>query len=60
MQTAIVIVILLATVLLAVRWLVRTLRGRGGCGCGCKGCPHSGGGACRCHEDGLHLPDIKV
>ena len=60
MQTAIVIAILVATALLAVRWLVRTLRGKGGCHCGCQGCPHSGGQQCHCHDGNLHLPDIRL
>jgi len=48
MQTIIVGVILAATLFFAVRWVVRTLKGKGGgCGCdcnggGCDGCPYAG------------------
>ena len=42
-QTVIVILILAATLFFTLRWLIRTVKGRGGCSCGCKGCPHSGG-----------------
>ncbi len=41
-QTAIVILIVATTVFFAVRWIVRTTRGKGGCGCGCSGCPYRG------------------
>ena len=50
-QTAIVILILAATVFFAVRWIVRTAKGKGGCACGCTGCPKAGGkGECHCAE----------
>ena len=44
MQTIIVILIVAAALFCAVRRLVRTLRGKnkGGCGCGCDGCPMKG------------------
>ena len=43
-QTIIVGLILAATAFFAVRWLVRTLKGKGGgCGCGCQNCPHANG-----------------
>lgn len=41
-QTAIVILIVATTVFFAVRWIVCTTRGKGGCGCGCSGCPNRG------------------
>ena len=41
-QTVIVILILAATLFFTVRWIVRTTRGKGGCGCGCSGCPYRG------------------
>ncbi|MBQ2060160.1 MAG: FeoB-associated Cys-rich membrane protein [Prevotella sp.] len=44
MQTIIVDVILALTAFFAVRWLVRTLKGKGGgCGCGCQNCPYANG-----------------
>ena len=44
MQTIIVGVILAATLFFAVRWLVRTLKGKGGgCGGGCQNCPYANG-----------------
>ncbi len=39
-QTVIVILILVVTLFFTVRWIIRTAKGRGGCGCGCKDCPH--------------------
>lgn len=36
-----------AAVFFAVRRLLRTLKGRGGCGCGCHDCPYSK----ECHQD---------
>ena len=61
-QKIIVGLILLLTVALTVRWVVRTLRGRGGCGCThCDHCPAGGHGGCHCHGgDAPRLPDIKV
>ena len=60
-QKVIVAVVLLLTAVLAVRWLVRTLRGRGQCGCaGCDRCPMSGRRDCHCHDTDRHLPDVKV
>ncbi|MBQ8703119.1 MAG: FeoB-associated Cys-rich membrane protein [Bacteroidales bacterium] len=60
-QYIIVIAILTATAVLAVRWVVRTLRGKGGCGCSsCEHCPMKGDAKCHCHDQDLHLPDIKV
>jgi len=54
-QTIIVGVILALTLFFAVRWLVRTLKGKGGgCGCGCQNCPH----ARNCHD--YKLPDISL
>lgn len=58
-QTIIVVIILAATLFFVVRWLVRTLKGKGGCSCGCQGCPRSGGGECHC-ADRVHLPDIDL
>lgn len=40
-QTVIVILILAVTLFFTVRWIVRTAKGRGGCGCSCRDCPHS-------------------
>ena len=42
LQTIIVILIVAVTVFFTVRWIVRSARGKGGCGCGCKGCPYKG------------------
>ena len=42
LQTIIVGIILAATVFLAIRWIVRTIKGKGGgCGCGCQNCPYA-------------------
>ncbi len=61
MQKIIVIVILAVTAVLAVRWVVRTVRGKGNCGCGtCDHCPMRGDGTCHCRHDDPRLPDIKV
>ncbi len=50
-QKTIVAVILIVTGLLTVRWLVRTLRNQGGCGCqGCSRCP-KGGQHCHCYKE---------
>ncbi len=50
-QTVIVILIVSVAVGWAVYRLVRTLRGRGGCSCGCSGCPASkDGGTCHCAD----------
>lgn len=39
-QTALVILILTATLFFTARWIVRQLRDKGaGCGCGCSDCP---------------------
>ncbi len=55
-QTILVGIILAATLFFAVRWIVRTVKGKGGCGC--QGCPHSGKRHCHCSDCDLHLPDI--
>lgn len=55
-QLAITLAIVAAAVFFAVRGLVRTLRGRGGCQCGCKGCPRAGGGECHC----TRLPEVNL
>lgn len=57
-QTIIVEAIVAATVFLAVRWIVRTAKGKGGCGC--QGCPYAGGKECHCKDGGTRLPDIKL
>lgn len=57
-QKIIVAVVLILTVALTVRWLVRTLRGKGGCSCG--KCPMSGRRDCHCCDSTTRLPDIKV
>ncbi len=60
LQTVIVVIILAATLFFAIRWLVRTVKGRGGgCGCGCQGCPHAKGQGCHGCE-GMKLPDISL
>ena len=56
-QTVIVILVVAAAVFFAVRRLVRTLRNKGGCACGCTECPH-GGGKCHCADSGPKLPEI--
>jgi hypothetical protein len=59
-QTIIVGIILALTAFFAVRWLVRTLKGKGGgCGCGCQGCPHAKRQNCQGCE-GMKLPDISL
>ena len=55
MQTLIVILIVAAALFFAVRRLVRTLRGKGGCPGGCQGCPRNGGHECHCGAP--RLPD---
>ena len=40
-QTVIVILIVAVAVFFAVRRVVRMTRRKGGCGCGCSGCPHA-------------------
>ena len=41
-QTIIVGLILAATLFFAIRWIVRTVKGKGGgCGCGCQNCPYA-------------------
>ena len=57
-QTIIVGIILAVTVAFAVRWLVRTVKGKGGCNC--QGCPYSGSKECHCKDGGPQLPDIKL
>lgn len=43
-QQILVILILTATLFFTVRWIVRSVRGKGGgCGCGCSGCPYRDG-----------------
>lgn len=58
LQTVIVILVLAATLFFAVRWVVRTLKGKGGCGC--QGCPHNGGKDCHCKDCRCELPDIEL
>ena len=42
LQKIILGIILLATAFFAVRWLLRTIKGKnGGCGCGCNKCPYN-------------------
>ena len=59
-QTVIALVIVAAAVVMAVVRIVRTMRGKGGCGCGCDHCPESGGRECHCHDAEHKLPDIKL
>ena len=41
-QAIIVGIILAATLFFAIRWIVRTIKGKGGgCGCGCQNCPYA-------------------
>lgn len=56
-QTIIVILLVTAAAFFAVRRLVRTLRGKGGCPGGCDHCPMKNGKDCHCTP---MLPDIKV
>ena len=58
LQTIIVVLILAVTVAFALRWLVRTVKGKGGCNC--SGCPYSGGKECHCKDGQCKLPDIKL
>lgn len=58
LQTVIALLIVAAAVGFAVRGLVRTLRGKSGCSCGCSHCP-AGGKTCHC-PDKLQLPDIHL
>lgn len=61
MQTIVVIIILVLTLAFVVRWVVRTVRGKGGgCNCGCSGCPKTGGKECHCGDKCAKLPEIKV
>ena len=48
-QTIIVTAIVAAAVFLTARRIVRTVRGKEGCGCGCANCP-KGGKECRCDK----------
>ena len=48
-QTIIVAVMITLAIILTVRRLLRSLRGKGDCGCDCDHCPYSGG---ECHCDG--------
>ena len=57
-QTIIALAIVAAAVGFAVRGLVRTLKGKKSCSCGCSHCP-AGGKTCHC-PDRLHLPDIHL
>ena len=56
-QTVIVLLIVACAVFFAVRWIVRTVKGKGGCQCSCSGCPYSGDKNCHCNA-ATHLPDI--
>ncbi len=50
-QTIIVALVLAATLFFAVRWAVRTIKGRGSCHCGgCHGCPLADKGQCDCSK----------
>ena len=57
-QTIIVILILAGTMFFAVRWIVRTVKGKGSCNC--SGCPYAGGKECHCKDGELKLPEIKL
>ena len=58
LQTIIALAIVAAAVGFAVRGLVRTLKHKGGCSCGCSNCPAQGKG-CHC-SDSTQLPDIRI
>lgn len=57
-QTIIALVIVGAAVGFAVRRLMRTLRNKKGCSCGCSNCPMKKG-ECHCHSE-IGLPDIHL
>lgn len=56
-QTIAVGIVVAAALFFAARRLVRTLRRKDGCGCGCNNCPMKGG--TDCHRT-PRLPDIEV
>ena len=59
-QMVIVILILAVTGVFAVRWIVRMVKGKSGCGCQCQGCPHTGGkGECHCAEKKKNCRSIQ-
>ena len=57
-QTIIALTIVAAAVGFAVRGLVRTLKHKDGCSCGCSQCP-ARNKACHC-PDSIKLPEIKT
>lgn len=56
-QTIIVAIILAAAAVFVVRGIMRTVKGKGGCGCGCDNCPMKGDKGCRCNDS---FPQINV
>ena len=57
-QTIIALLIVAVAVGFAIRGLVRTLKHKGGCSCGCSNCPARGKG-CHC-PDSTQMPDIRI
>jgi len=57
-QNVIVGLIIAAAVVFAVWRLVRTVKGKGSCGC--DGCPYAGDKECHCNNSQPKLPDIKL
>lgn len=49
-QGILVAVILAVAVFFVVRGVVRTLKGKGGCSCGCENCPMNGEKKCHCND----------
>ncbi len=58
LQTIITLLIVAAAVGFAVRGLVRTLRNKKGCSCGCSNCPMKNS-ECHCHRE-IDLPEIHL
>lgn len=54
-QTIIVAIILAAAAVFVVRGIMRTVKGKGGCGC--DNCPMKGDKGCRCNDS---FPQINV
>ncbi|MBR1798834.1 MAG: FeoB-associated Cys-rich membrane protein [Bacteroidales bacterium] len=59
-QDIIVWVVVAVAVGFAVRWMVKQLNGKQGCGCGCNSCAKKGNHTCNCKNSALKLPDIDV
>ena len=50
LQAIIVVAILLGALLFTARYIVRLVRGKGGCNCGCSNCPMNGDAVRHCAE----------